>query len=209
MQDPTQEEKWNAELSWIPRRYLREVKRAVQGARHKVLARIFARYILTKDSYNSVFLLSKKGNESAGIVDLVAIKKHPDEAGKLDATEIILLQVKGNGKATEEERKRLLNARQKVRVSAGLIEYAPGCLPKVDMLLEVDSAQSSGCEAGVKSVTPSERERALMAAVVSEERIPGGPGRPESVKRVDPKRSAAATKAWETIRRNRQLKAEA
>ena len=89
-----------------------------------------------------------------------------------------------------------------------MIEYAPGCLPSIKMLPQADSAVSSACEPGAKLPTPSERERTLMALVVSEKGISGGPS-PKQVNPVNPERSAAARKAWETLPKNRQLKAKA
>ena len=89
-------------------------------------ARLFAQYELTRRGYRRVFLLSKKGYESTGIVDLVAVKKHRDE------TEIVLIQVKGGKRrVSESEKKRLRAACKNVRVRCATVEYIPGSWAKM------------------------------------------------------------------------------
>jgi hypothetical protein len=87
---------------------------------------------LTKRGYRRVFLLSKKGHESTGIVDLVAIKKTGE---KRDSTEIVLIQVKGGRQRVKEsEKERLKAATRKVVVRCGIIEYLEGHMPKLEFL---------------------------------------------------------------------------
>ena len=95
-------------------------KKAKQTER---LARTFANYALTKLGYERVFFLSRKGNEPTGIVDLVATKKSGDE------TELILFQVKGNLKVSQEELERLRDVARRTRVKYGIVEYQKGKLP--------------------------------------------------------------------------------
>ena len=87
------------------------------------LARTFSKYALTKLGYSRVFLLSKKGYESTGIVDLVGIKKSGDKI------ELILFQVKGNKKVTKKEIERLRNIKHNIKIKYGIIEYNKGRLP--------------------------------------------------------------------------------
>ena len=107
-----------------------------KAKRTELLGRTFAQLALTKLGYNRVFLLSKKKNEPTGIVDMVAVKKRRDQHGRLDATEIVLIQVKGNQKVSQKEVELLRNAVHKVTVKAGVIEYWPGKLAKLVILPE-------------------------------------------------------------------------
>lgn len=91
-----------------------------KARRTERLARTFAKYALTKAGYKPIFLLSKRGYESTGIVDMVGIKKWGDKM------EIILFQVKGNQKVTKKEIERLRSTVKDMIVKCGIIEYKRG-----------------------------------------------------------------------------------
>lgn len=93
------------------------------------LARTFTKYALTKEGYHSVSLESKRGYESKGIVDVVAVKKlHKEDPDKM---EIVLFQRKGNLKVTEKELERLKKAVEIATIKFGIAEYREGKMAKV------------------------------------------------------------------------------
>lgn len=191
--------RWTQLLSRISPAELSKFTGPLEKARTERLARTFARYVLAKDGYNPVFLLSRKGHESAGIVDLVAVRKHQDHEGKRDATEIVLVQVKGNGKVSEREKARLLRAIDKVQVRAAILEYQPGQLPTIRMLPEANVSP----ELTAKSVSglpelDSAQRHLMYGRIVSNEPLRNFPkNESERAGCVDPKRSEAAKKAWQ------------
>lgn len=85
---------------------------------HSRKALTFTRVLLDKKGYKwKTDLLSPKGYEYKGIVDLVAVKRNNR---KPDQLEIMLVQVKGGkGRITSDEIKRLRNARRKLKVTLG------------------------------------------------------------------------------------------
>lgn len=171
-----------------------KIERASGKDRTELLARTFARYVLTRRGYNRVFLLSKKGHEAAGIVDLVAIKKRVDTEKKLDATDIILIQVKGNGKVKADDRTRLSRAIEKVHVEAGVIEYLPGRMPTLEMLPEAIRAASAPAGTHWEDI----QDHLRNAEIVRNE--PFQLNDLNSDKCVT-KRGGAARRAWKTRRR--------
>ena len=105
------------------------------------LARTFSQYAMTKAGYNRVFLVSKKGRESAGIVDLIGVRKMWNSATKrLDDAEIVLIQVNGNKRVSSKEKLRLLEAMKRVRVKAGIIEYTRGKQGELEIIGELPIA---------------------------------------------------------------------
>jgi cell fate (sporulation/competence/biofilm development) regulator YlbF (YheA/YmcA/DUF963 family) len=94
-------------------------------------ARLFTKYKLTKMGYHSVSLESKKGFESKGVVDVVAVRKFYE--GDPDKVEIVLLQRKGNVAVSEKELKRLRAAKKKAVVKYGIAEYRKGKLAEVEI----------------------------------------------------------------------------
>jgi len=94
-------------------------------------AKLFTKYRLTKMGYHCVTLESKKGYESTGIVDAIAVRKLFKEDA--DKVEIVLLQVKGNVSVTEREMQRLRKAREKVMIKYGIAEYRKGRLAEVEI----------------------------------------------------------------------------
>ena len=113
-----------------------ERRARTKASKMEKTARAFARYVLRRKGYSRVFLLSKRGHKVAGIVDVVAIKKQLDADGRPDATEIILVQIKGNGTVTKGERQRLVRAIHKVHVRAGILEYKSRHIASFEMLRE-------------------------------------------------------------------------
>ena len=104
-------------------------KRFEKVRRTEGLARTFTKYALTKEGYHSVSLESKRGYESKGIVDVVAVKKlHKEDSDKM---EIVLLQRKGNIKVTKRELKRLKRAVKIATIKYGIAEYREGKMTKV------------------------------------------------------------------------------
>lgn len=72
---------------------------------------------------------SKRGYESKGIVDLIAVRKLFKEDP--DKMEIVLLQRKGNLKVAKEELKRLKRATRIATIKYGIAEYSEGKMAKV------------------------------------------------------------------------------
>ena len=207
MVDRARAKKWTRLLSRISPAELSKLTGALEKARTERLARTFARYVLTKDGYNPVFLLSRKDHESAGIVDLVAVRKHQDQEGKRDATEVVLFQVKGNGKVSEREKDRLLRAIDKVHIRAAILEYQPGQLPSIRMLPEanVSPKPAATSESGLPELDTAQRHL-LYGQIVNNEPLPNlSKNKTEFAGCVDPKRGEAAKKAW--IRRSRKVAA--
>ena len=104
-------------------------KRWRKARKTEKLARIFTKYVLTKEGYHSVSLESIRGYESKGIVDVVAVRKLFKEDP--DKMEIVLLQRKGNLKVTKEELKRLKRAARIATIKYGIAEYREGKMAKV------------------------------------------------------------------------------
>jgi len=92
-------------------------------------ARIFTSYALSKMGFHSISLESRKGFESTGIVDLVAVRKLFKEDP--DKVEIVLLQRKGNVRVSKSEIDRLKNAVKIATVKYGIAEYKKGRLAKL------------------------------------------------------------------------------
>lgn len=104
-------------------------KRFDKAKKTEGLARTFTKYALTKEGYHSVSLESKRGYESKGIVDVVAVKKlHKEDSDKM---EIVLLQRKGNIKVTKRELKRLKRAAKIATIKYGIAEYREGEMARV------------------------------------------------------------------------------
>ncbi len=104
-------------------------KRWAKARKTERLARTFTKYALTREGYHSVSLESRKGYESKGIVDVVAVKKLFKEDP--DKMEIVLLQRKGNLRVTKKELERLERATQIATVKYGVAEYREGRMAKV------------------------------------------------------------------------------
>ncbi len=85
------------------------------------IAKTFAKKALReRGGFETVSFESKTGHESAGIVDIVGIRRNKVSR---DATDVVLVQVKGgSARATSEERQRLSKAVKKVSVTYALAE---------------------------------------------------------------------------------------
>jgi len=106
-------------------------KRWKKAKKTEKLARTFTKYALTKEGYHSVSLESKKGFESKGIVDVVAVRKlFKEDADKM---EIVLLQRKGNLRVTEKELDRLKRAVEIATIKYGIAEYREGKMANVEI----------------------------------------------------------------------------
>ena len=124
---------WQREQRARDRDYRKRFGKAKATELH---ARTFAQYILTRQGYRRVFLVSRNGFESTGIVDLVAVRKRGD------ATEIVLLQVKGNRHVSPTEKERLRLAAKHAIVRWGIVECFRGSLPQIEFL---DRKESGSC----------------------------------------------------------------
>lgn len=104
-------------------------KRFKKAKETEKASKLFTRYKLTKMGYHYVGLESRKGFESKGIVDAIAVKKVFGEG--VDSIEIVLLQIKGNAKVPEKELQRLKEAKMKVMIKYGTAEYEKGRLAEI------------------------------------------------------------------------------